>query len=262
MNKVTTLGTLHEIFLDNPNYGLRDFLSALEQFKPDVIFCEVRPENPSVAEAIIEGGTELSLVYAFASVHNIQIIPTDWFDEEFFKLMQKEAAMRLQDFLKEIWPTFLDYRASFYSASLLALNSEKTQKFVREFEQMKENVGLIASKIRNEKILQNIKKELFKFTAKNILVIYGMDHKYFIDDGLAMNNHQKVLQVSEWFDPQQALHFEFNVEIKRCALSNLKAAEDMLTKRLSDHDYPPLWEPTLKEKLKQIAKWVVTIKAI
>lgn len=45
LNTVSTLGTLHDIFLSNPNYGLKEFISALYQFKPDAIFSEVLTQN-------------------------------------------------------------------------------------------------------------------------------------------------------------------------------------------------------------------------
>lgn len=82
-NKVSTLGTLHDIFLTNPNFGLKEFTSALYQFKPDVILSEVLTENPNAADASIDGGIEQSIVYAYAKENSIPVKPTDWFDEDF-----------------------------------------------------------------------------------------------------------------------------------------------------------------------------------
>ena len=41
---IFNMGSLHGHMLARPQYDLKVFISAINQFKPDVIFTEVRPE--------------------------------------------------------------------------------------------------------------------------------------------------------------------------------------------------------------------------
>lgn len=262
VNQVSTIGTLHDLFLENPKYGLREFTRAIEQFKPDLILTEVRPEYPSAADAAIDGGIEQSLIYAFASTHSVPVIPTDWFDDEFFQLAQSELNKEDPEFVKKIRPMFERYRASLTTASLIDLNSEATQKLIREIYLTQEKAGMRASRIRNERIAKNIREALIKNSGKRVLILYGMDHKYFIDDAVSTIPNNKLLPVSSWFDSGKGRRSGLSKPSKDAALLNLKASEDLLRKRLASGFYPKLWELKLRKKLGQFAKWSKAIQAL
>ena len=124
MNQISTLGTLHDVRLSNPNYGIKDLMSAIEQFQPNVIISEVRPQFPSVEDATLDGGIEQALVYAYAEVQNIKVLPVDWFDDELIKEMIREEQSVSEDVMGSL-EKLSQFREDFYSTSLVNLNSEK-----------------------------------------------------------------------------------------------------------------------------------------
>ena len=263
LNQVSTVGTLHDLHLENSKYGLKELISSIEQFKPDVILTEVRPEYPSVAEASIDGGIEQSIIFAYGSINSIPIIPTDWFTDDYFQLMQTEGEKVDPKEMKTLDPLFDKYRASFTTASFLELNSEENKKLVREIYAIQEKLGMKASKMRNDKICKNIKEAISKYSNKRILVVYGMDHKYYIDDYISsLKTNNQLMSVSLWFDINKVKSFQISKEFRSQIILNLNASKSLLTKRIETNYYPKLWGAKVAEKLKQFSKWEKAIGSL
>lgn len=261
LNSVSTLGTLHDTFLSNPQYGLKEFVSALYQFKPDAIFSEVLPQNPTAADASIDGGIEQALVYAYAQAHSIPVIPTDWFDETFIREMESEGQALTPEAITTL-TQMSAYRQGFSSASLLDLNSPETKKIVREIYRTYEELGLMASRKRNDRIWENIKKELKGLQNKKILIVYGMDHKYFIDDQLLQLPDVTTLEVSSWYNNENAKSFIVPEAIKRESILNLQRSAAALTDRLNSPNYSPAFKLRLQSKEARFTQWAQAISLL
>lgn len=261
LNTVSTLGTLHDIFLSNPNYGLKEFISALYQFKPDAIFSEVLTQNKTAADAAIDGGIEQTLVFAYAEEHSIPVIPTDWFDEEFIREMEAEGKALTPEAIKKL-TDMSAYRKSFDTDSLLKLNSPATKNIVREIYRVYEENGLMASRKRNERIWENIRKELKGLQNKKILVIYGMDHKFFIDDQLLQLPDLTVLEVSSWYKDELNKSFAVPETLKKKAIANLQKSATALKERLAATSYSPKFKARLQSKEERFSQWAKAINLL
>lgn len=257
-NTVSTLGTLHDLFLSNPSYGLREFVSALYQFKPDVILSEVLTEKPSAGDASIDGGIEQAIVFAYAKERAVPVIATDWFDADLIREMEEENSKVTPALIKTL-QTMSAFRETFNTASLLELNSEATQDHTREIYKVFESNGLMASRKRNDRILANIKKELGQFEGKRVLVIYGMDHKFFIDDHLKVLLEVEVVGVSSWFTADSARSYKISESLRSEVIHNLKTSESLLAARLKASEKPNLLTEKLRAKLPRFQVWMASI---
>ncbi len=86
-NTIFVLGPLHGYMLKNPQYTLKEFIRAIDQFHPDLILTEVRPEFPGAFEGTIDGGIEQGLVYAWGDLRDIPVVAVDWFNDDFVAAM-------------------------------------------------------------------------------------------------------------------------------------------------------------------------------
>lgn len=68
----------------------------------DIIFTEVRPQFPGPIEGSIDGGIEQSIVYAYGKLHNIEVVPIDWFDSS----KKSKVDQKLIDLLIYLWLLF------------------------------------------------------------------------------------------------------------------------------------------------------------
>lgn len=258
LNQLSALGTLHDVFLSNRSYGLKEFASALFQFRPEIIFSEVRAEFPGVENGCIDGGLELCLVYAYAERGGIPVIPTDWFDDSFIRQMIQEGSSLSPEAGEKLGAMMEEYQASFFSSSLLGLHSPAAQAKIRSIYEAFEAHGLMASRERNERILSNMREALTRLEGKRILAVYGMDHKYFIDDHL--RGEVEAIPVSDWFDPAKAEEFLIPASVKSAAIRNLELSRKALVLRLQAGNYSPELADRMRAKLPRFESWVSYLK--
>lgn len=254
MNTLSTVGTLHDLFLSNPKYGLNEFASAVEQFKPDVIFTEARVNFPSATDACIDGGIEQAIVYAIAREIGIPVVATDWFNDLFIEEMIAEGSDLPPEIVNGLHTKMKEYQSLFFSADFETLHSPSCQNQISQIYAEYEKLGLLCSRKRNLEILSNIKSELAKFDGKRILVIYGMDHKYFLDTQL---KNQVILSPTEdWYDPSKSAEFRFSKELKSRTIENLENAKHALSDRLQSTKVSKTFESRLRSKLPKFDIWI------
>lgn len=237
-------------------------MSAIEQFSPDAILTEVRPENPGAADGAIDGGIEQAIIYAYAFEKKIPVIPTDWFDDAFIAEMEADRKKEIPELEKIITPKFENYRQKFMTASLLELNSEKAMNEVRDIYSAYERFGLMSSRKRNDQIAKNIQKALSDFSGKRVLILYGMDHKYFIDDFVEKIQGNEVIPVASWFDEEAAKKYQPSAAMKIRSIQNLKASESLATDRIKNKFYSNDMASRVENKIKRFQKWADAINAI
>lgn len=260
-NYVSTLGTLHDNFLINPKYGLKEFISALYQFNPDIILSEVRVEYPTAEDAAIDGGIEQAIIYAYAQERSIPVVATDWFDENFIREIEEEGKKVAPELIEKLKP-MTAYQESFNTASLLELNSESIKSRVRAIYKTLDDNNLLCSRKRNDRIIENIYKELNKFNNKKVLIIYGMDHKFFIDDHLNGQSNVELLEVSSWFNSEISESFKITDSIKLGSLKNLEKSASLLNERLNSKFYSAELEARLKVKQSKFANWINSVSRL
>lgn len=258
MNQISTLGTLHDVHLTNLKYGVKDLLSAMEQFRPDTILTEIRTQFPAVEDAILDGGIEQAVLFAYASIHNISIIPTDWFDDDLLREMDSEGAKITESNIKYL-EVLSKFRDNFYTSSLLDLNSDSYQGETRRLYTYFEEIGIKSYRRRNDVICENIKKSLATLDGRRILVIYGMDHKFFIDDFLRNLSNAKILDVLSWFDTAVVSNYAMSEDLKNTTLKNLKSAAATLKKRLDSNYYSEVMVQRMLKKQPKILSWIEAI---
>ena len=262
MNTVATLGSLHARMLRNKIYSLNDFAAAIDSFKPDIILTEVRPAFPGPIEGSIDGGIEQSLVYAIAEESGAEVRPVDWFDDELISRMEREGRGLNPHQVSQIELLQKKYVETIETGSIFQLNSQQVQNQVRELYAMYESFHLSASKSRNEKICLNIQKELRTIRGKRVLIIFGLDHKFYIEDCVSEDDQAKISSMSEWFNMDQRNAFTMNTAIKNRTVENMKAAEKLLRIRVRSNFYSNDLKPRLAKKLESFGDWIEVISGL
>lgn len=235
-SSVYVLGSIHGNMLGNPNNTLRDFVSALDQYKPTLIFNEARPEFGNAVEGTIDGGPEQSLVYAFAKETGATVVPIDWFDDQYNNESIEEEARLTPALKEEIKPLLVEFLAVVQGGNFLDSQSVRTQSLVRKRYDILEKYGFTSLRRRDEKICQNLQKHSAKFSEQRVLIVFGLAHKYFLEDCLR-NLGVKPVVAKSWFNPKKVVEFKPSDALKSNALRTFYEAKELLSKRLSGDYY-------------------------
>lgn len=250
-NTFLVLGSLHGKMLKHPHYNLRSFVAAMEAFDPDIILTEVRPEHPGPENGSIDGGIEQSLIYAFAKVKGKQVVPVDWFDDGFLDKMNQEDSIPDPEFDRKSKPMDSKYEEVLKNGTFLELQGEGTQNLIRQIYMLQEKHGRMQSRRRNEKICENIDSSVLSINGKRVLIIFGLDHKYFIDDHLVgKQNH--LVPIEQLVNSSPA---SISSELKAQTLLNIDSAESLLRRRLTDDYYRGAMREKLRKKLESFKVW-------
>lgn len=259
-SSVYVLGTIHGNMLNNSNNTLRDFVSALYQYKPTLILTEVRPEHPNVVESIIDGGPEQVIVYSYAKENGFKIVPIDWFDDQYnFESAQED--LKLSSAAKaEIDSLFLKFREIVQKGSFLTSQDAQTQDNIRRRYDIMAEYGLTALRRRDQLICQNIKKHASEFANKRVLIIFGLAHKYSLDDCLQKSGIHPVTAES-WFDPETVKTHKIPDAVKNSSIQAFESSKQLLSNRLQNGYYNSDLDD-LKEKLEELDLWIKKTKAL
>ena len=253
-SKVYVLGSIHGNMLGQPNNSLRDFLSAIDQYKPTLILNEVRPEFANAVEGTIDGGPEQSLVYAYAKEKGATVVPVDWFDDQYNDDSSQEDSRQTEALKSEIQPLLVEFLAVIQKGTFLDSQSPRTQSVVRKRYDILEQHGFKSLRLRDEKICQNLQKQSPKFAGQRVLIVFGLAHKYFLDDCLK-NVGVRTVAAKSWFDPKKVVEFKVSDSLKSNALRTFYEAKELLSKRLSSGYYKSD-VANLKEKLEELDAWI------
>jgi hypothetical protein len=246
--------------LDQPNNSLHDFVAALDLFKPDLILTEVRPEFPGAVEGSIDGGPEQSLVYAFASHTNTVIIPVDWFDDQFTVQSERESKKIDASLKSEIDPLFEKFRKIVQTGTFAESQDSETQALIRARYDLIAKNGFTAFENRNKAICNNIRKHKDRFNGKRVLVVFGLAHKYYLDDCL-QNMGIQTLTLKSWYNSASTKKVKISEALKQNAVKNFEAARSLLSRRLTQGYYKVDIE-NLKDKLAELDSWIERTKKL
>ena len=246
------LGTIHGNMLDQPKNGVKDFVSALHQYKPTVILAEVRPDMPGPIEGTIDGGAEQALVYAYAEANGATVLPVDWFNDDYVKQSEEESAAITPALKAELDPLFASFRKVVESGTFAESQSAETQALIRARYELLAKNGLKAEEKRNKVICENIKVELPKLEGQRVLAVFGLAHKFALDDCLNGVGFPPV-KLEKWYEAGRSA--PVSPAFKSKATENLKRAKDILSERLGSGYYSADLE-NRKEKLKELDRWI------
>jgi hypothetical protein len=259
MTEFFVLGSLHGYMLNQPRYTLSVFLDAMHKCQPDLILTEARREQPDAANASIDGGIEQSIVYAFGETLGVPVHAVDWFDDALIQSLESEEKSPGSPELKaQLEHLFSTYMQMVNTASFVDLHSSKTQNMVRKIYSIQEQLGMVSSRRRNERICGNIVECLTGIPTRRAIIVFGLDHKYFIEDYLIGKGFGS-LAAEFLFEQRFNLDDQQRISIKQRALENIIASESLLSLRLDSNYYEPLIRDRLLGKTPEFAIWRNTI---
>ena len=255
---VFVLGSLHGAMLANPRFGLRDFLAAFDVFSPDLVLTEVRPDHAGPAEGAIDGGIEQSLVYAAAAERGVPIVAIDWFDDAFIAEM---AAENRRPPPPAAAPLEAEYDDAIHHAPFGELESPKTRELVRKIYALYEAAGQTASRTRNERICGRLRAAVASRAARRVLVVFGLDHKYFLEDCAAAAG-ARVLDAAALVADPRWIRYRPSAALAAAARANLLDSQQLLQRRLAGHFYGADYERRLEHKLGEFPPWIEAVSRL
>lgn len=260
-NSILVLGSLHTKMVDHPHYTLREFMAALEHFKPDLILTEVRPDHPGPVEGSLDGGIEQSLVYAFATEKKVEVTPVDWFTDELIEASRAEDAKAGPELGREIGPLNGRYMEIFSEGTFWDIQNVDTEALVRKKYEIEEKYGHTADRARNERICKNINYALAKTSGKRVLVIFGLDHKYFLDDCVRRRG-DRAMTAAESFNEYDLQEYHISPALRDLTLRNLEEAKALLKNRLTDGTYSGQERTHMREKFGDFDRWIRAVNQL
>lgn len=258
-NQAFVLGSIHASLLNKPNYSLRDFMSAIDQFKPDLILTEVRTDRPGAMDGIIDGGIEQSLVYAYGNLANVPIIPIDGVDLK--TPIPQLSAKQNAALKKRVAPLADQYRKRLATEDFLGMHSKETQNLIRKMYETYEKSGSTGSRIHNAKICENMKSSLALAQGKRVLVIFGIEHKYALEDCLR-SQKAELVDAEDFFSKKTASSFAATDELKSGALTTIRASKLYLEQNLATGRIRGANRKAQEAKLESYPRWIEAISKL
>ena len=190
-NQVYTLGSLHSRMLTHPHYTLPVFIQAMELFHPDLILTEVRSDQPGPDEGCIDGGIEQGIVYAYGTIHKVPVIAVDWFDDDYDKRMDSSVIKFSPIIKKKLGQLESSYTKIVENGSFQEIQGRSTEDLVEQAYETEEQNGDKFARERNDHICKHIDEALAGKHGLKVLIVFGLDHKYFFDRYLSSKEKQQ-----------------------------------------------------------------------
>lgn len=254
---VYVLGSIHGGMLEEPNYTLQDFISVLYKYKPTLIFTEVRPEYSDAIDGVMHGAVEQSIVYAYAKESGAQVVPVDWHNDD-YNLESDQDYQRAKAFKKELQPLRDQFIKSI--SSLVESQSPVTQNIIRKRYDILASHGLIALRKRDAHICENIKKQKDNLAKGPVLIVFGVAHKYYLEDCIRELGIQP-LNFESWYGAEKAKNAMATKALAENSVKTLKAAKELLDVRLRA-GYYKTDVTNLNDVLKELDKWIEKVSRL
>jgi hypothetical protein len=101
----------------------------------------------------------------------------------------------------------------------------------------------------DQEIVKNIDHALSTIKRGKILIIFGLDHKYFLDDFLRENYRtESMISIDEWYSSDKVQGLTLSRETKDKAIANIKASKILLRERLASGYFSSLWSDRIGKK--------------
>ncbi len=103
-------------------------------------------------------------------------------------------------------------------------------------------------------------KNISGLKGKRVLIIYGLDHKYFIEDFLGVEK-QNVVNAESFYKTSEQ-NFVVDPSLKKKTLDNVSGAKHLLEKRLSKGYYSKDFSEQLTHKAKEFDVWINYLESL
>ncbi|MBL7545526.1 MAG: hypothetical protein JNL11_17030 [Bdellovibrionaceae bacterium] len=248
---VYVLGSIHGNMLERSHYTLKDFISVLYLYEPTLILTEVRPEYLDAVDGIIHGTPEQSIVYAYAKETGAQIIPVDWHNDE-YNLESAQNEKKSEKIKKEIQPLFEKFINDI--GSLAQSQKPDTQEAIRKRYDIMAAHGLTALRKRDGHICENIKKQKDKLSKERVMIVFGVAHKYYLED-CVRELGIRPLTFESWYLAEDAKKVVISKSLIENSVQTLKTAKELSSARLKSGYYKTDVE-NLKDVLGELDTWI------
>lgn len=259
---VTNFGTLHDFMLEKPDFNVAHFIHAIKKFRPQLILTEARKTHPGAINGAIDGGIEQAIVYAVAVEIGAKVIAVDEWDHQFF-INNKDEETRAaadEEFQALLAPNYEARVADIMASNWSAIN-EADQSLVKEYYQIHDQFNYNVFWIkRNEAICANSKAALAQTKAKKVMSIFGLDHKYYLDNCLEQAG-ETIVHAPNWSQSEELLNAK--QDTKDVIVQNLLGAKIKLHRRLEQRFYTsPIMHDHFKAKLEMFDAWIDVVREL
>lgn len=196
MIEIGILGTLHDDGMRKEyDYSLNRMQKIIEEFNPDVICGEVRPEdwekfcqNESYLGYL--GPSEYrGCIIPLCQERNIEFIPVDWFEDDmvgmdYFRDCTSEEKEKFMKEFNQIIKEYLEEgKKSHIPFNSFQFNkiAERKQGFQNSINPEVHNMYWVC---RNQIMLERIKRAVGEKENKRVLCTVGIEHAYYYYDVL------------------------------------------------------------------------------
>jgi hypothetical protein len=189
---VGILGTIHgdDSFRAQKEYTLEMMKEVIEEFNPDIICGEVRPEdwtkycNDKNYSGYLGPEEYRGLIIPYCENEGIEFVPVDWYEEDMvdWDYMKSHSESEKEKFIKNL-EIIYEKIWSIGKKSLLPMNSFELDKIIIQKQDLLNSLNPVMHNVywiaRNQLMIERIKKVIENNSSKKILCTVGAEHNYF-----------------------------------------------------------------------------------
>lgn len=191
MSVLGILGTVHnDEMRKDYNYSLEKMRKIIEQFNPDIICGEIRPEdwkkhcNNHEYEGYLGPSEYRKLIIPLCENKNIKFVPIDWFEDDMVDMdyFEGKSELEVKGIEKEFETIMNDYMKA-AKKSIIPFNSLEFNRIVERKQDFQNTINPEIHNVywtcRNQIMIHRIKRVLALNKGKKVLCTVGAEHTYF-----------------------------------------------------------------------------------
>jgi len=201
MSVLGILGTIHSDEMRKEyDFSLKKMGELIEQFEPDIICGEVRPEdwekycNNNEYEGYLGPSEYRELIIPLCERKGIKFIPIDWYEDDMVDMdyFKGKSELEINDLEKQ-FESIMNVYIEVAKKSTIPFNSLAFNDVVKSKQDFQNSINPEVHNVywtcRNQLMTYRIKKVLDANKGKRVLCTVGAEHNYF---------YCKELQAIDW----------------------------------------------------------------
>lgn len=189
--KLGLFGSLHSLEMMK-EFGIDDEKVArfFDNFRPDIICGEVREEDYLRGDGYMGPGEYKRFIFDYCKKNNIKFVPCDSYDDTVVKYLNEMNGYEVKDRrLEKEWLLLMEEYMKAGRQSDIPFNSDEYNAVVARKQAFQSRLYPIAQEIvwdkRNTGIVNNILSVIKENPDKDILVVFGAEHIYWLKDAFS-----------------------------------------------------------------------------
>ncbi len=184
-------------FLKSTGWSEKDIINLFDRFNPHIICGEVRKYDYLNNSDYQGPGEYKRYIFNYCNSNNIKFVPCDWYTDETINATRIGEMSNANSKLLSEFNDITEELIIIGKNACIPFNSDTFNDLVRKKQSVQKCANPDLHKViwtdRNDNIVHNILNVISENPKKNILIIFGAEHIYYIKDELEKRFGEQVV---------------------------------------------------------------------